>query len=333
MAIKLDLKDRKILYELDLNSRQPFAAIAKKVGLGKQTVINRVKKLESEGAIQKYLAIIDLAKLGYSGCKVFLRLQSADKQKIAEIASYLENHPNVQWACSTDGNFDLNFNIFARNNEELDGYLKELNNHYGKFIGEREVMALTFGKFYLREYLVGSSESRLKKPLYFGTRKEGGQEPEIDGKDRIILSSLGKDARADVKKMAHAASLSPDAVRLRIRKLEKAGIIQNYVLVLGNSALGQMNYKVLFRLENLDERREKAFEEYLRAHPNVWFSSKGIGRYDEEMNVEVKSQEEFRSVMNGIKERFSGIVRDYTVLSIYSIDKFDFYPFAIGKKN
>ena len=48
MAIKLDLKDRKILYELDINSRQPFAAIAKKVGLSKQTVINRVKKLRGK---------------------------------------------------------------------------------------------------------------------------------------------------------------------------------------------------------------------------------------------------------------------------------------------
>ena len=192
-------------------------------------------------------------------------------------------------------------------------------------------MALTFGKFYLREYLVGSNESRLKKPLYFGTRKEEGQGPGIDRADRIILSSLGKDARADVRSMAHASSLSPDAVRLRIRKLEKAGIIQNYVLVLNNAALGQMNYKVLFRLENLDEHREKAFEEYLRSHPNVWFSSRGIGRYDEEMNVEVKNQEEFRSIMNGIKEKFSSIVRDYSVLSIYSIDKFDFYPFEIGK--
>ena len=333
MAIKLDLKDRRILYELDLNSRQPFAAIAKKVGLGRQTVINRVKRLEREGAVQKYLTIIDLAKLGYSGCKIFLRLQSADKSKIAEIISYLKAHQNIEWASSTDGNFDLNFNIFARNNEELDKNLRELNNLYGRFISEREIMALTVGKFYLREYLVGKKESQVKKPLYFGTKKDGQPEQKIDQADRIILSSLGKDARADVKGMAHAASLSPDAVRLRIKRLEKAGIIQNYVLVLNNSALGQMSYKVLFRLENLDDRREKAFEEYMRSNPNVWFSSKGIGRYDEEMNVEVRSQEEFRSIMNGIKERFPGIVRDYSVLSIYSIDKFDFYPFRDAGKS
>jgi DNA-binding Lrp family transcriptional regulator len=40
---KLDLKDRKILYELDCDSRQSFRAIGRKVGLSKDVVVNRVK--------------------------------------------------------------------------------------------------------------------------------------------------------------------------------------------------------------------------------------------------------------------------------------------------
>ena len=34
--IKIDLKDRKILYQLDINSRQPYSKIGKKVGLPKK---------------------------------------------------------------------------------------------------------------------------------------------------------------------------------------------------------------------------------------------------------------------------------------------------------
>jgi DNA-binding Lrp family transcriptional regulator len=33
VMIKIDAKDRKILYELDINSRQSFSKIGKKVGL------------------------------------------------------------------------------------------------------------------------------------------------------------------------------------------------------------------------------------------------------------------------------------------------------------
>ena len=45
---KFDLKDRKILFELDTNSRQSFHEIAKKVGLSKDSVIYRINKLQFE---------------------------------------------------------------------------------------------------------------------------------------------------------------------------------------------------------------------------------------------------------------------------------------------
>ena len=40
---KLDLKDKKILYELDIDCRQSFRSIGRKVGLSKDVVATRVK--------------------------------------------------------------------------------------------------------------------------------------------------------------------------------------------------------------------------------------------------------------------------------------------------
>jgi Lrp/AsnC family leucine-responsive transcriptional regulator len=57
--IKLDLKDRKILYELDLDARQPLTRIGKKVGLSKDVVSYRMKKLQDEGIIKNYYTVID----------------------------------------------------------------------------------------------------------------------------------------------------------------------------------------------------------------------------------------------------------------------------------
>ncbi|MFA5930264.1 MAG: Lrp/AsnC family transcriptional regulator [Candidatus Micrarchaeia archaeon] len=327
MPIKLDLKDRKILYELDINSRQPLSSVAKKVGLGKQTTINRVRRLEKEGAIQKYLAVIDLSLLGYSGYKVLLRFQSADKVKRAEIVSYVNSHQNIEFVSLTDGNFDLNFNIFARNIAELDGYLHDFNNQFGKFIGEKQMMPLIVGKFYPRTYLAGKKERNPAKPAHFGSRKEESL-PKLDAKDRAILKALGQNARAPTAAIAKRLSLSPDAVRLRIKRLESEGVIQDYALVLNTSAIGRLNYKVLIRLENLDAKSSNAMEEYWSRHPNVWFSSRAVGPWDEEINIDAESPEEFRGIMNAIKERFSGIIRDYSILAMYSIGKLDFYPFG-----
>jgi len=65
----LDLKDRKILYYLDINSRQSNSDIAKKVGLSKEVVNYRIKRLEKEGIIKGYYTVLDFYK---ASKKVFL---------------------------------------------------------------------------------------------------------------------------------------------------------------------------------------------------------------------------------------------------------------------
>jgi len=57
---KLDLKDKKILYELDIDSRQSFRSIGRKVGLSKDVVASRVKKLQEIGIIKRFFARYDL---------------------------------------------------------------------------------------------------------------------------------------------------------------------------------------------------------------------------------------------------------------------------------
>ena len=52
---QLDLKDKKILLELELNSRQSFSSIAKKVGLSKEVVNYRVNKLIKKEYKSTYL--------------------------------------------------------------------------------------------------------------------------------------------------------------------------------------------------------------------------------------------------------------------------------------
>src|SRR3989344_4558251 len=80
MKASLDAKDRKILYELDINSRQASSKIAKKVGLSKQVVNFRIKRLIKEKLISFFYTVIDISKLGFAVHKIFLRLQNIDSE-------------------------------------------------------------------------------------------------------------------------------------------------------------------------------------------------------------------------------------------------------------
>ena len=69
--LKIDMKDRKILYQLDINARQSISEIAKKVRLNKNTVKYRIERLEREGLILNYYTIIDNSRLGYFSFRVY----------------------------------------------------------------------------------------------------------------------------------------------------------------------------------------------------------------------------------------------------------------------
>ena len=73
---KLDLKDRKILYHLDFDSRQSFRAIGKKVGLSKDVVTDRVKKLVENGIIKNFYTVINPLKIGFISVRFTILFQN-----------------------------------------------------------------------------------------------------------------------------------------------------------------------------------------------------------------------------------------------------------------
>src|SRR3989338_5977250 len=171
MLYKLDEKDKKILYQLDVNSRQPVSVIARKTKLTKDVVNYRIKKLLEEGVIMKFLAVFDTSKLGYTLYKIFLRLQNANKKKEEEIIDYLKNHSNVQCVVSTDGMFDILFNVFVKDTIELNNILNDFQSRYGSFIAERQMLVMLKTNIFYRDYLIGRS-SEIRKPIHFGVQSE-----------------------------------------------------------------------------------------------------------------------------------------------------------------
>ncbi|WP_274095820.1 Lrp/AsnC family transcriptional regulator [Riemerella anatipestifer] len=63
--MKLDQVDFSILRELVEDSSQSVKEIAAKVSLSVTPVHDRIKKLEANGYIKGYTAIVDAEKLGY----------------------------------------------------------------------------------------------------------------------------------------------------------------------------------------------------------------------------------------------------------------------------
>ena len=79
---QLDRIDRNILAALSANGRLSAAELAAKVGLSKTPVQARVKRLEREGYIRGYAAIIDRERMG-EGHVAFVQVKLSDTRSAA----------------------------------------------------------------------------------------------------------------------------------------------------------------------------------------------------------------------------------------------------------
>ena len=323
MPPKLDVKDRKILYELDVNSRQTNAEIAKKVGLSKQVVGFRIKRLLKEKLIDFLYTGIDISKIGFTVHKNYLRLQNLDKGKEKELINFLVNHPNVVWVASCDGKFDLAFGTWAKDMAFLDKTLTELNKEFGNYIAERQIATIIRGDYFIRDYLINKEKPSPYRESFFGAVPDPIK---MDKNDWEILVLLGKDSRITVVDISKEVKLSVDAIAKRIKKLEKSGVIKHYNIVPNKSKYPYLHYKVLIGFRNISEKGERSIKEYCRINPNIVYIVKSLGPWEFEIDIEVENTEKFRAIMMDIKTKFSEILKEYSALQIYQVHKYNFCP-------
>jgi DNA-binding Lrp family transcriptional regulator len=96
MPIKLDDIDRRILRALQRDGRLQNVELAKEVGLSPSPCLRRVKLLEEAGIIDRYVAVLNAAKIGLS-LSMFARvwLTAQDAETIDHFMDAMKQLPQV----------------------------------------------------------------------------------------------------------------------------------------------------------------------------------------------------------------------------------------------
>jgi len=318
MPVKLDKKDRKILYQLDLNSRQSFNQIGKKVGLSREVVQYRVKQLEKQGIIKGYQTLIDVSKLGYLNCRFFLKFQQDSPEKEKEIIEYYKAHPRFWWVDSIDGFRDLGIACWVKNLYEFHEIKEDLINRFGRYIYEIHISI--YSKFYIykRTYLSDEKKVPEEKVMFF---------PEIaqfDDTDIAILREITPNARMSLVEISSKLGISVSNADYRIKNMIKKGIIIDFRVILDLEKLGYYWYKIEIQLIDLDVK--KSMLEFFHLHPNIVYAYETISDNDLEVEMEVESYEKFRKILDEIRKRFGASIKKYHHLLWYKEHKFLFMP-------
>ena len=112
MNRKLDAFDRKILKILLSNSRESVTSMSKKIGLGRENVDYRLKRLISTGFIKDFITEFNEKTLLIKHHILFaqlIRLRPDDEKDILE---YLKQHRYISWIGTAAGKWTFIFYIF-----------------------------------------------------------------------------------------------------------------------------------------------------------------------------------------------------------------------------
>ncbi|MFN8390998.1 MAG: winged helix-turn-helix transcriptional regulator [Bdellovibrionota bacterium] len=301
--LELDRLDRKILFELDHNSRQTTSDLARKLRQGRDRVEYRLERLIEQKIVRGFTTSVNIYKLGFTLYKTYLRLEN-DKTRVAEFVTYLRSHPRVYWIALCDGGWDLMIAVFARN-------AKEFYEIHSTILSAYNEIVLNFGMYTLVEILM------FRKNYLAGKGKDSfvvGGSPgssRIDATDYEILKILSGDSRRPVVDIARTIESTAAIVKYRIERLEREGIITGYRTELDLRKLNMLFFKAQLFLRSYDLNLQARLREYCASNPYITYYIQQLGDCTIELEMEVPDYGQYNAIIEEIRSEFSRLVRNF----------------------
>ncbi len=133
----MDQMDKRILQALQQNGKLQNNDLAEKIGLSPSPCLRRVKQLEEEGIIDRYVALVNPQKVNL-GLTVFARiwLRSQDERTVNQFIDTIMNIPEIAECQLMAGDCDFFLRIVV---SDLEAYRKFQINHLNKIAGIQNV--------------------------------------------------------------------------------------------------------------------------------------------------------------------------------------------------
>mgnify|MGYP001604230972 CR=1 FL=1 len=320
---EIDLKDRKILFELSKNCRLPTTQIAKRVGLSQQVVDYRINRLIKNKIISDFITEINLEKLGYGRHIMYIQLKKVDEKNEKEIVDYFINHPFLTWVATSTGKWSVIFDIIAKNLKQVNEIVEEIKDTYGDFFGEYSVASQIDYQYFHSKYYGFKEDKQMIK--------ESGRKYDIDEIDLKLLYSLSNNARADLVYLSKQLDLTANGVKHRLKNLIESSVIKSFFIEPNKTLLGYEQYNIQFTFENINKEQETRFIDYIKNHPNVNFYYIPIGPWDLEIGIFVKNPGELRKIILDMRNQFSDIIKIFDTVIYYEEPKSNFIPSGVFK--
>jgi DNA-binding Lrp family transcriptional regulator len=133
----LESKDRRILAELQRDSRLTNQELADRVGMSTSATWRRVKSLEEDGVIERYSAIVNPRRAGFGLASiVHVSLARHEQKHVDLFVREVLQHPEILECFATSGEADFHLRVVV---EDIDAYNRFLDDFIFKLPGVSQV--------------------------------------------------------------------------------------------------------------------------------------------------------------------------------------------------
>ena len=120
----LDATDHAILDALQREGRLSNADLARRISLSQPATYARVRRLEQDGYIAGYSALLNREKLGYGMlCYIHLSGQLHQRSQLEDLRRALVDMPEVLECAFVTGEFDFLIKVVLRNQQDLERFI------------------------------------------------------------------------------------------------------------------------------------------------------------------------------------------------------------------
>lgn len=144
---------------------------------------------------------------------------------------------------------------------------------------------------------------------------------DLDEIDRLILNELQADGRMPNADLAGRVGLSPSACHRRVRRLEGAGVIAGYVMIVDRDRIDRaLDVFVEISLTSQSEESLRRFESEVVDCPEVMSCHLMAGDADYLLHLAVTDHRDFERIHNRYLSRLSGVARlrsSFAIRTVY----------------
>ena len=122
-AASLDNLDWNILRALQENAKQTYTEIGNRFGVAHSTVYDRVKRMEENGIIKKYTAVVDLEKVGIRNLSATMTVFTDPKESENVAKKLSESREVLEVSTSLSEEMSIIAKVVAKDQDELHSFI------------------------------------------------------------------------------------------------------------------------------------------------------------------------------------------------------------------